>query len=432
VAVPVEALKKDKRLVKVIVESAKAAAKSTELPIKRVWWFLLGRLDPNDWRLVENNAVGLRLPPLATFRRRRNGTREFLLDIQKRYPGNLTIELDALVTRVLFGDQNRAIGVEYLKGERLYRAHCNPSDQPGGKKTARASREVILAGGAFNTPQLLMLSGIGPADELKKHGIDVRVDRPGVGKNLQDRYEVGIVNRMKSDWQVLADAKFLSGDPTYTMWQNRSGVYTTNGAVLAVIKKSDPSRPLPDLFCFALVGKFRGYEPNYSQEVVLHHNYLTWAVLKAHTNNTGGTVALKSADPRDTPAINFHYFDEGTDKEKEDLQSVVDGVKFVRAINSHVHDVFEDEEAPDGKERRDLAQFVKDNAWGHHASCTCKIGREDDPMAVLDGNFKVYGTQGLRVVDASVFPKIPGFFIVTSVYMVAEKAADVILADALR
>jgi choline dehydrogenase-like flavoprotein len=78
---------------------------------------------------------------------------------------------------------------------------------------------------------------------------------------------------------------------------------------------------------------------------------------------------------------------------------------------------------------RDLAQFVKDNAWGHHASCTCKIGRKDDPMAVLDGDFRVYGARGLRVVDASVFPKIPGFFIVTSVYMIAEKAADVILAD---
>ncbi len=432
VAVPVEALKKDKRLVKVIVESAKAAAKSAELPVKRILWFLLGRLDPNDWRLVEHNAVGLRLPPLATFRRRRNGTREFLLDIQKRYPGNLTIELDALATKVLFDEKNRAVAVEYRKGERLYRAHCDPSSQAGDKKTARATREVILAGGAFNTPQLLMLSGVGPADELKKHGIDVRVDRPGVGKNLQDRYEVGIVNRMKSDWQVLAGTKFLNGDPAYTMWQNRHGVYTTNGAVLAVIKKSDPSRPLPDLFCFALVGKFRGYEPNYSQEIVLHHNYLTWAVLKAHTNNTGGTVTLKSADPRDTPEINFHYFDEGTDKGQEDLQSVVDGVKFVRAINSHVQDVFEEEEAPDGKERRDLAQFVKDKAWGHHASCTCKIGRQDDPMAVLDGNLKVYGTEGLRVVDASVFPKIPGFFIVTSVYMVAEKAADAILADARR
>jgi choline dehydrogenase len=432
-AVPVKALKKDKRLVHVIAQSAKAAAKSVEMPLKRVWWFLLGRLDPNDWRLVNDNAVGIRLPPLATSRRRRNGTREFLLDVQKRHPGNLTIELNALATKVLFDGNNRAVGVEYLKGEKLYQAHCDPSGQPGEKKSVRATREVILAGGAFNTPQLLMLSGIGPKDELKKHRIDVRVALAGVGQNLQDRYEVGVVNRMKTDWTVLKDAMFNSSDPQYQDWKgNQRGVYITNGAVIAVIKRSDPSRPLPDLFCFALVGKFRGYEPNYSQEAVLHHNYLTWAVLKAHTNNTGGTVSLKSADPRETPEINFHYFEEGTGKWQEDVESVVDGIQFVRAINSRIPDVFEEEEAPDQEGRKDLAQFVKDNAWGHHASCTCKIGRKDDPMAVLDGNFRVYGTEALRVVDASVFPRIPGFFIVTSVYMIAEKAADVILADARR
>src|SRR5262249_22611201 len=145
---------------------------------------------------------------------------------------------------------------------------------------------------------------------------------------------------------------------------------------------------------------------------------------------TGGTVSLKSADPRDTPEINFHYFHEGTGNWQEDVDSVVEGVNFVRAINGHVREHFVEEEAPDTNQRTDLAQFVKDNAWGHHASCTCKIGRKDDPTAVLDGNFRVYGTTDLRVVDASVFPRIPGFFIVSSVYMVAEKAADVILADA--
>jgi choline dehydrogenase len=429
IAVPVKALKKDKRLVQVIVKSAKAAAKTAEMPLKRFWWFLLGRLDPNDWRLVQDNAVGIRLPPLATFRRRRNGTREFLLDVRKRYPGNLTIELDALATRVLFDDNNRAIGVEYLKGERLYRAHCEPSERAGEKKSVYATREVILAGGAFNTPQLLMLSGIGSQDELQKHGIDVRVNLPGVGHNLQDRYEVGIVNRLKSDWKVLDGALFDNSDPQYRMWKSRRGVYITNGAVLAVVKKSDTSRPLPDLFCFGLVGKFRGYEPNYSHEILDHHDYLTWAVLKAHTKNTGGTVTLRSSDPRDTPDINFRYFHEGTGDWQQDVESVVDGIKFVREINSHVRDYFAAEEAPDDNERTDLAQFVKDNAWGHHASCTCKIGRKDDPMAVLDGDFRVYGARGLRVVDASVFPKIPGFFIVTSVYMIAEKAADVILAD---
>jgi len=429
-AVPVQALEKDKRLVKFLLRALKAAAETVELPLRRVWWFLEGRLDPNDWRLVKDNAVGICLPPLATTSHRRNGTREFLLDVQRRYPGRLTIELDALATQVIFDRDNRAIGVEYLKGERLYKAHCRPSNRPGEKKSVRATREVILAGGAFNTPQLLMLSGIGPEAELRKHDIAVRVNRPGVGRNLQDRYEMGIVNRLKKDWEALEAARFVRGDAPYAMWEKGEGVYTTNGAVLAVIKKSAKPRPLPDLFCFALLADFRGYEPCYSKKIVDHHNYLTWAVLKAHTNNTGGTVTLRSKDPLEPPEINFHYFDEGTGQWQEDVDSVVDGIKFVRAVNTHTGHLFEQEEAPDANQTKDLTQFVKDNAWGHHASCTCKIGREDDPMAVLDGDFRVYGTQGLRVVDASVFPRIPGFFIVTSVYMVAEKAADVILAAA--
>ena len=200
-----------------------------------------------------------------------------------------------------------------------------------------------------------MLSGIGPEEELKKHGIDVRVHLPGVGQNLQDRYEVGVVNRMKKNWQVLEGALFDNSDAQYKEWQgSRSGVYTTNGAVLAVIKKSVTSRPLPDLFCFAVVGKFRGYEPDYSRSILDHRNYLTWAVLKAHTNNTGGTVTLRSADPRERPDINFHYFDEGNDERQEDLESVVDGIEFVRETTAHIQHLIEEEEAP-GKDKMSRA-----------------------------------------------------------------------------
>ena len=210
------------------------------------------------------------------------------------------------------------------------------------------------------------------------------------------------------------------------------GVYTTNGAVLAVIKTRASLAHLPDLFCFAVVGKFGGYEPSYSRSILDYHNYLTWAILKAHTINTGSTVTLRSADPRERPEINFHYFDEGTDERQEDLESVVDGIEFVRETTAHIQHLIEEEEVPgkDKMSREQLRQFVKDNAWGHHASCTCKIGTRDDPMAVLDTDLRVYGTQGLRVVDASVFPRIPGFFIVSSVYMVAEKAAERILKAA--
>ena len=413
VAIPKTALG-DKDLVQVIIEAAHKAYEKVGQPFKRIIWFFQGQADPNDWRLVEDNSVGIRYPPLATNNHQRNGTRERLLDVAQKYPQNLTIELDALATKILFDDDNRAIGVEYLKGASLYRAHAQPSNQPGERREARVATmgEVILAGGAFNTPQLLKLSGIGPREELQQHGIDVRVDLPGVGANMQDRYEVGVVNRMKEHWDVLKGAQYASGDPQYQQWANsRKGVYTTNGAVLAVIKRADPERFLPDLFCFALLAKFRGYFPGYSA-LIKETNYLTWAILKAHTNNTAGTVTLRSADPLDVPEINFHYFEEGNDEKKQDLAAVVDGIKFVREVSAPFKDLIEEEELPGAHLQTDeeLGEFVKNHAWGHHASCTCPIGPQER-NGVLNGDFEVHGTKGLRVVDASVFPKIPGFFI---------------------
>ncbi|HVF58418.1 MAG TPA: GMC oxidoreductase [Thermoanaerobaculia bacterium] len=431
-AIP-EAAFDDKKLVTTLIDSA--AAEVEELGgslIERIKWFVQGKGDPNDWRLVQGNSTGLRYPPLATHRHARYGARERVREVEKSSRGRLTVELDALATRVLFDDGNRATGVEYLKGARLYRAARNPSADPGELRRARATREVILAGGAYNTPQLLMLSGIGPAAELAKHGIPLRVDLPGVGSNLQDRYEVGVVNRMNFDaWWVLEGAKFAAGDPQHEQWKTqRKGVYTTNGAVLAVVKRSFPERPLPDLFCFALLGLFRGYFPGYSALFAQHLNYLTWAILKAHTKNNAGTVRLRSADPRDMPAVCFHYFEEGSDEGGEDLQSIVEGVKFVRKLTAPLkrRGLIAEEELPGEAVQSDpeLCKFVRENAWGHHASCSCPVG-DRDKGGVVNSNFEVHGTRGLRIVDASVFPKIPGFFIVSSVYTIGEKAADVIL-----
>lgn len=437
VALPVKALAKDEKLLETIAVSAAEAFEHNAEPVERLKWGVEGKGDPNDWRLVKDNAVGIHYPPLATDHHARHGARERVLDVAQRYPDRLTIEMWALATRVLFDDNNRAIGVEFQKGEYLYRASAKPAEQDGEVRQVFASREVILAGGAYNTPQLLMLSGIGDKDELAKFNIPVRVDLPGVGKNLQDRYEVGVVNRMNfPNWEVLKDAKFSPGDPQFEMWQNdRQGVYTTNGAVLAVIKKSVQDRPLPDLFVFALLGLFKGYFPTYSKLFAEHLNYLTWAILKAHTNNSAGTVKLRSANPRDVPQIDFHYFNEGNDTKGDDLKSVVEGIKFVRKMTAPLiaKGVMAEEELPGKNVQTDeqLADFVKYNAWGHHASCTCPIGPRDKG-GVVDGDFQVYGTKGLRIVDASVFPKIPGFFIVTSVYMIAEKAAHVISAAAKR
>ena len=431
VAIPKAAVE-DEDLDKFLVKTIAAAVDTIGSPLwERIRWQFLGKGDPNDWRLVKEEATGIRYPPLATNNHARNGSRERVLDVMQKHPDKLFVELDALATRVLFDANNKVTGIEYLKGARLYRASAQPNSDPGVKTTVNVTREVILAGGAYNSPQLLMLSGIGPREHLEKFGIQCRYDLQGVGTNLQDRYEVGVVNRMNfPEWWVLKGAKFSKGDPQYNEWATkRDGVYTTNGAVAAVIKRSLPQRPLPDLFIFALLGLFRGYFPTYSTLFPKHLNYLTWAILKAHTVNHAGTVRLKSADPRDTPDVNFHYFTEGNDTDGDDLASVVEGVKFVRGLTAKLREkkLIAEEELPgeDVKTDAQIADFVKANAWGHHASCSCPIGAQGNG-GVLDKDFQVHGTKGLRIVDASVFPKIPGFFIVSSIYTIGEKAADVI------
>ena len=391
--------------------------------------------DPNDWRIATDESVGIRFTPMTTRNGVRVGTRERLLDVQTRHPDRLRIQTGALVTRVLFDPTNRAIGVAYLEGERLYKAHANPGAPSGPERQVLASREVILAGGAFNTPQLLMLSGIGPRAALARWGIDARIDLAGVGRNLQDRYEVSVMNRMAFDsWSVFEQATFSNRDPQYREWKDRHrGVYATNGALLAAVLRSSLERPVPDLFCYAILGHFTGYFPTYSAAFAANPNCLTWVVLKGHTANTAGEVTLRSADPRVPPAINFHYFEEGNDAAAADLQSVVDGIHFVRGLAQGLRKdgliVREESPGEGAVSDEDLRTFVRNTAWGHHASCSCPIGVRERG-GVLTSDLKVHGTTGLRVVDASVFPRIPGLFIVSSVYMVGEKAADMIGAEA--
>jgi len=396
---------------------------------ERLKWFVESLLDPNDWRLLTDDAFGTRFAPLTTKNHSRFGTRERLLETRLKHP-NLRLELNALATRVILDEKRRATGVEYLHGERLYRAHPQSSEETGELRRVYASKEVILAGGAFNSPQLLMLSGIGPRDVLQRFCIPVRVDLPGVGQNLQDRYEVGVVNRMNFPaWHAYKNAKFSTEDPQYRQWRScRGGIYTTNGSVITFMKHSPVAEGPPDLFCMALLANFKGYYPRYSQVFAKDLNYLTWVVLKSHTRNRSGVVTLRSPDPRDTPSINFHYFKEGADK---DLTAVIDGIRYVRKLTESLRDRGAFEEESPGKSCEsddDLKAFVRKTAWGHHASCTCAIGARDQG-GVLGSDFRVHGTQSLRVVDASVFPRIPGYFLVSAVFMIAEKAAEVILTN---
>ena len=160
--------------------------------------------DPNDWRVVERDEVGARYAPVTTDKHQRTGTRERLLAVAKKHPDRLRIELNALATHVVFDDGNRAIGVAYQKGERLYAAHAGASAAAGENRIAKARREVILAGGAFNTPQLLMLSGIGDPDLLGKFDIRTRVPLPG-----RWAQPAGSIRGAgcESDGEALADAR---------------------------------------------------------------------------------------------------------------------------------------------------------------------------------------------------------------------------------
>ncbi|MDB6141529.1 MAG: Choline dehydrogenase [Pseudomonas sp.] len=420
---PHEAIR-DKWLIWSLAASAWAALHGIPGWLAMLQRLVMGKGDPNDMRTRGKEGVGY--TPLSTASHRRSGTRERLLEVAARFPGRLTIELNALATRVLF-DGDRAIGVEYLKGSRLYRSSESSSAESGEPHRILARCEVILCGGVFNTPQLLMLSGIGPQAELSALGIPIKVDLPGVGRNLQDRYEVSLIYTMTRNWASLKGARFEDGDPLYHRWtRGGRGLYGSNGSTLTVTRRSRQCEgDAPDLFMMGMLVPFKGYYDGYSKDVYSTHDKLTWCVLKGHTRNRTGRVTLRSADPQQAPQIDFNYFpDEGD----ADLAALVEAVEIARAIAEPLRDA--KEQIPGAEVRGDaLAQWIRDTAWGHHASCTCAIGPRE-AGGVLDSNFRVHGVKGLRVVDASVFARIPGFFIVSAVYMIAEKAASVILAGA--
>lgn len=394
-------------------------------------WLMRSSGDPNDERLLDADASTVCLTPMSSARHARTGPREFLREVQRRFPNNLTIRLNALVTRIEIDPVScTASGVFYREGKRIYRAAAQPRGEAERERFVGASHEVILAGGAFNTPQLLMLSGIGDREHLAGYGIAAVKHLPGVGRNLQDRYEIGVVNRVKKPWEALRGVTYTTKDRLYRQWRRwRTGAYTSNGLLFSAKFRSRTDQERPDLFCFCLLADFRGYYPNYSGRL-RKLNYLTWAVLKAYTNNTAGTVRLRSSDPLDRPQINFSYLSEGNFAPGPDLDAMVTGIRVGRKVADALGKMVVEEEVPGRHLYTDaqLRRHVEDNAWGHHACGTCAM-KPEDQGGVVDSKFRVHGIGNLRIVDASIFPRIPGYFIVTAVYMIAEKAADVLLED---
>ncbi|KAJ5310601.1 uncharacterized protein N7443_003062 [Penicillium atrosanguineum] len=386
--------------------------------------------------------------PIATDGNKRNGPREFLVKVRdaknadgsKKYP--LDIRTNCHATKVTFDDSTtpRATGVEFLDGRYLYRA--SPRSSTAGKGSPGsviASREVVIAGGVYNSPQLLKLSGIGPADELQKFGIDVVKDLPGVGTNLQDHYETAVQGHLPRNFSALDGCNFGFGgetDPCLTRWENpglgNRGVYSSPGFVSTIFYKSSVTADDSyDAFIFGGPINFRGYFPGYSINITERHDWYSWAILKAHPRNTAGSVKLLSADPLDMPQIVFNYFDTGSGDYSKDLEAITEAIHLARdAFSRQLVEVKEVLPGKDITSTEDIHDYIMNTAWGHHASCTCPIGPDEDPMAVLDSKFRVRGVNGLRVVDASVYPRIPGTFTALSTYMVAEKAAEDMVNDA--
>jgi choline dehydrogenase len=436
----------------------------------------LAWLDPNRSFPADDQRVGAYSTPASILHGVRTGVRERILAVRALYPDRLHLITGALVTKVHIKGK-RAWGVHYRLKEGIYKA--TPADRPRDPWEkdevqekdiyVRPNGEVILAGGTFNTPQLLMLSGIGDRKQLKDAGVpEVVCHLPGVGCNLQDRYEIGVVCEVQPDekfkgFSVLEgstfhapgdgcekDKKAVPGRPPQPdaglkEWFNHRGVYASNGVAMIIIKRSAQAEKenavyVPDLFIFGLPGYFKGYYKGYSCDIqseernserVENHRRFTWAILKGRTRNRNGVVRLRSADPLDPPVIDFCYFDQGSKEWEKDRDALIEAVRFVEVLMADPMLTAEITWPRSGDLENDktLGEFILKEAWGHHACGTCQIGQDGQKNAVLDKDFRVRGVKNLRVVDASVFPQIPGFFIITSIYMISEKASDVILQD---
>jgi choline dehydrogenase len=424
--------------------------------LKEVLSSLDGVLDPNDVRVFDERREGVFFIPQSVDARtgKRSGTADLLRSVKAREGEGLTIWTDTFVARVLLeaeGGGRRAIGVECLRGGHVYKANYSPRPVVGEPFVVKARREVILCGGAINTPQLLMLSGIGPQSEIERtnmtegdgRAIVLQYDLPGVGENLHDRYEASVLYRLPEPLTLLTECQCRPGsdeqldrDAAWKRWQqDHQGVYATNGGVVGFTRRSRPEEPDPDLFIFGLPGRFAGYEAGYAEKILAGdgRRIWSWVILKAHSRNRKGRVRLASRSPLAQPDVCFHYFDPQDADDRKDLADVHTAVQAVREMMADSGPPGAEETGGTaGKDGDALDQFLRDEAWGHHACGTCKIGRDDDSRAVLAGDFRVRGTWNLRVVDASVFPDIPGFFLAMPVYMIAEKAADVIHATSFQ
>ncbi|KAK1224800.1 hypothetical protein PQX77_012284 [Marasmius sp. AFHP31] len=370
----------------------------------------------------------------------RSSVRERLVDVRDKTSGRLTFMQDTLATKILLCNGTdgvtTAYGVEYAANEALPVASNFRGKSDLKLATVKARREVVVSAGAFQTPQLLMLSGIGNATHLQENGIEPIVDLPGVGNNLQDHDEIAVIWEMKQNFSLFAGCTFGSDpeqDPCLKTWEEegRANVYSFGPALEVFTYKSRPDYTYPDIMTYMLPGYFEGFVRGFPEKAANTHNAVTAVNLKARPSSRG-TVKLTGGHPQDPLSINKQHFQ--SEGGPQDVQDLREAIKRSRRIMSSLliapfveREVFPGEQAQTNEE---IENHVYEHIFGHHACCTSAMGTDEDVNAVLDGDFNVRGVKNLRVVDASSWPIVPGYFVTTPIYMMSEKAADVILKAA--
>ncbi len=323
---------------------------------------------------------------------------------------NLCVETRALATRVIM-DGVRAIGVEYRRGGQL--------------RTAHAAREVILCGGVINTPQLLMLSGVGDAGALKRQGVPPLIDLPGVGRNLQDHMSVALFYARKSPGPLHGRMRLdrIARDVANAYFFGRGVANDLPTGAIAFLK-TEPSETVPDaqiLFVAAPLSTkpyfppfARGYDDGFSSRVVC---------LRPESR---GAIELASADPTAAPLIRQNFF-----ASQKDLVTLRKAVRLAREVARQpaLEPFLARELAPGPAAHSDAAidAYIRATAITvHHPLGTCRMGPANDRASVVDSELRVIGAENLRVVDASVMPDLVGGNINAPVIMIAEKASDLI------
>ena len=345
----------------------------------------------------------------------RNGRRcsaatAYLRPAMKR--GNLTVEVNALALKVVM-EGTRAVGLEYI--------------QDGQHRTVHTDGEIILAGGAINSPQLLMLSGIGDADELKAHGIATRVARKGVGKNLLDHTSAAVTFRRKQPGpfarNMRLDRVALALAQAYVFG---SGFAADLPFGVTAFLKTRPQEPVPDMQMLFWMGATNSASPYMPPFKKAFADSFSCRVMPMRPTSSG-FIALASADPTKPVRIHQNFL-----THENEWRVMRDGIRMIRdVVRQPALEPFVGEEITPGAEHTSDAQIEAHvratMGTVHHPVGTCMMGPNSDDMAVVDGDLRVIGAEGLRVVDASVMPDLIAGATNAPVIMIAEKASDAIL-----